>query len=75
MKPKTHRHTLFFVKDQVESDDIDVKYCPTDEMVADFLTKPLQGRAFQKFCDTLIGSYDMPETNTYETEENSVTQD
>ena len=74
-KIKTYRYTLFFVKDWVESGEIDIKHCPTDAMVADFLTKPLQGEAFQKFHDTLMGSCDMSETNPYETGQNSVIQD
>ena len=26
-----------------------VEYCPTDEMVADYFSKPLQGAKFKKF--------------------------
>jgi len=31
----------FFVKDRIDKDEISVEYCPTDIMLADFLTKPL----------------------------------
>ena len=33
----------FFVHDQIEQGAIEVEHCPTKEMVADFMTKPLQG--------------------------------
>ena len=36
----------FFVKDRIESKEIDVVYMNTDEMIADMLTKPLQGSKF-----------------------------
>ena len=32
-----------------------IEYCPTNEMVADFFTKPLQGKKFQEFKDTIMG--------------------
>jgi len=39
----------FFVKDRIDSGDMRVTYCPTEEMIADFFTKPLQGGAFIRF--------------------------
>jgi hypothetical protein len=33
-----------------------VVWCPTDEMIAYFLTKPLQGKAFVNFRDLLMGA-------------------
>jgi hypothetical protein len=33
-----------------------VVWCPMDKMIADFLTKPLQGKAFVKFWDLLMGA-------------------
>ena len=51
----------FFVKDQIESGELDIKYCPTEEMVEDFLAKPLlQGKSFQNFCNILMGKCNMP---------------
>jgi hypothetical protein len=35
--------------------DLRVVWCPTDKMIADFLTKPLQGKAFVEFQDLLMG--------------------
>ena len=36
----------FFLTDQVEKENISIEYCPTDEMWADYMTKPLQGEKF-----------------------------
>ena len=46
---------FFFVYDRMKSGDIKVVYCPTDKMVADFFTKPLQGGIFKKFRDSVMG--------------------
>jgi len=32
-----------------------VVYCPTGEMIADLMSKPLQGKLFQKFRNEIIG--------------------
>ncbi len=37
----------FFVKDRVDSGEVSVKYMPTKLMLADILTKPLQGELFR----------------------------
>ena len=46
---------VFFVYDRVKSGDIKVVYCPTDKMVADFFTKPLQRSIFKKFRNSVMG--------------------
>jgi hypothetical protein len=43
----------FFVMDRIRAGEISPKWCPTGEMIADFLTKPLQGAMFWKFRDGL----------------------
>ena len=43
----------FFVTDQIEKGWLHVRYCPTDEMVADINTKPLQGELFRKMRATV----------------------
>ena len=45
----------FFMKDRLESEKISVVYCPTEEMLANFFTKPIQGSLFPKFRDVLLG--------------------
>ncbi len=37
----------FLIKDYCNSGEIDLRYCPTDVMWADVLTKPLQGQKFR----------------------------
>ena len=46
----------FFITDQIEKGNISVEYCPTGEMVADFMTKPLQGTLFLKYKKLIMGS-------------------
>ncbi len=44
-----------FIRDLVERGEIILKYCPTKMMVADILTKPLQGQLFIDLRDRLLG--------------------
>lgn len=44
----------FFVTDRVKSGEVEIKYCPTDEMVRDYFTKPLQCSKFRKFRDAIL---------------------
>ena len=44
----------FFITDRVKKGDLEIKYCPTDEMIADFLTKPLQGNKFINFRQAIL---------------------
>ena len=39
----------FFITDQIAQGNVEVRYCPTDEMQGDYMTKPLQGAKFHKF--------------------------
>ena len=39
----------FFITDRIENGELEVQYCPTDNMVADFFSKPLQGSKFTEF--------------------------
>ena len=45
----------FFVHDVLDQEDIELEHCKTDSMVADFYTKPLQGKQFLKFRDIIMG--------------------
>jgi hypothetical protein len=45
----------FFITDQVEKGNVEIQYCPTDEMMADYMTKPLQGKKFIKFRNEIMG--------------------
>lgn len=45
----------FFIKNRLELEDIVVEHCPTEQMLADFYTKPLQGNLFRKFRAVVMG--------------------
>ena len=45
----------FFVKDRVDKGEVEVIYCPTEEMLADYFTKPLQGALFEKLRRVIMG--------------------
>jgi hypothetical protein len=45
----------FFITDRVARREVKIEWCPTAKMVADFMTKPLQGATFQKFRDAIMG--------------------
>ncbi len=36
--------------------ELEIKWCPTKEMVADFMTKPLQGSHFRRLRDLIMGT-------------------
>lgn len=46
----------FFVKDRISSGEVRIKYTPTESMVADFFTKPLQGILFNKFRNIIMNN-------------------
>ena len=45
----------FFLTDQIEKGNLSVEYCPTGEMWADFMSKPLTGKLFKKFRKLIMG--------------------
>jgi hypothetical protein len=47
----------YWVKDRVDSGELEVVYCPTEDMIADILTKPLQGELFIKLRQLLLNWY------------------
>jgi hypothetical protein len=44
----------FWVKDRVDSGEIAIQYIPTEDMIADILTKPMQGEKFRKLRSMLL---------------------
>ena len=48
-RTRTINIRYFFVTDNVDKGNLQIEYKPTEEMVADFLTKPLQGKLFERF--------------------------
>ena len=45
----------FFIKDRIKEDNINIIYCPTEIIIADYFTKPLQGALFKKLRDIIMG--------------------
>ena len=55
-KRTKHMHIrYFYVTEQVRNKAIHITHCPTEEMVADFFTKPLQGSLFIKMRNYVMG--------------------
>ena len=56
-KHRRSRHILIkttYIKEKIIYGDIVLEYLSTDEMVANVLTKPLQGEKFQQFIKRII---------------------
>ena len=45
----------FFVVDRVKKKEVEIKYCPTEMMIADYFTKPLQGKLFHTLRRLIMG--------------------
>ena len=55
-KRTKHIHIrYFFITDRIEQGELSVGWCPTGDMIGDFMTKPLQGALFDKFRDQIMG--------------------
>jgi hypothetical protein len=61
----------FFITDQIEKGNMQVKYCPTNEMVADFFTKPVCGPKFYRFKALVMGQEDLPKISLFVNEFNN----
>ena len=53
-----HSHHLniryFYINDEKAKGHIDIRYCPKDEMIGDYMTKPLQGVKFDNFQQQIM---------------------
>ena len=47
--------TGFFVVDKIKNKEVKIVYCPTEKMIADYNTKPLQGKLFYYFRNKIMG--------------------
>jgi hypothetical protein len=36
----------FFIEDQIKAGEVEILHCPSSDMIADFFTKPFQGKRF-----------------------------
>jgi hypothetical protein len=53
----------FFIKDRVEAGELRIEHCGTNDMIADYFTKPLQGEKFRQFRDLILGIKDIDATD------------
>ena len=49
----------FFITNRIQMGEAGIEWCPTEDMVADFMTKPLQGSTFTRFRDLIMGAVSM----------------
>ena len=45
----------FFIKDKVNSGEVEIEYCLTEQLLADYFTKALQGELFCCFRRVIMG--------------------
>ena len=50
----------FFIQDILKREKIELMHCETEKMIADYFTKPLQGRLFRKLRDCVMREPVMP---------------
>ena len=51
-----HIHIRYFwITDRLKAHNIQLHHCPTEAMLADFFTKPIQGNLFRRFRAVLLG--------------------
>jgi hypothetical protein len=44
----------FYITDLIQRNEVQIEYCPTDAMIADYMTKPLVGAKFFRFREHLM---------------------
>ena len=44
----------FYITDLIKRKEIQIEYCPTDEMIADYMTKPVTGAKFTYLRDKIM---------------------
>jgi hypothetical protein len=45
----------YFVTDRINKKELTMEWCPTGNMIGDYMTKPTQGALFRKFRDQIMG--------------------
>ena len=51
---QTHQGSIFLIRHYHNAGELALRYCPTGDMWADVLTKPMQGHKFHLFCAYLM---------------------
>lgn len=52
---EAHAYSLFLYYQLIPEGGFHFQYCPTNDMIADFFTKPLHGKKFKEFRDVFLG--------------------
>ena len=60
----------FFIKDVLQRESIELSHCPTERMIADFYTKPLQGSLFRKMRHIVMRLVPFPDKEHLRLKEN-----
>ena len=53
----------YFIKDNVDKQHVQIMYCPTDDMLGDYPSKPLQGKKFRKQRKALMNLQEEQDNN------------
>jgi hypothetical protein len=56
---------FFFIHDRIKSGEVVIEYMPTGNMLADILTKPLQGTLFRRLLAQLTNWYEPGEAEEF----------
>ena len=54
-RTKHINNRYFFITDSVAQGNVSLVWCPTGDIIGDFMTKPLQGALLNKFRDKIMG--------------------
>jgi hypothetical protein len=50
-----HFHMKFFyITNLINRNKIQIKYCPTENMIVDYMMKPLVGVKFERLCNLIM---------------------
>lgn len=44
----------YFIKGQIQNKNLEIQYCPTNNLIADYMRKPLQGAKFYCFRKSIL---------------------
>ena len=49
----------YLITDRVKADELNIDFCPTGDMVADYFTKPMQEKKFYQFRKEIMNLKDL----------------
>ena len=49
----------FFILHYIDANEIVIEYMPTEDLIADIMTKPLHGTTFRKLANVLSGNTEL----------------